>query len=236
VRFTHFPQNAKLRMISNGGNLSRAPFIDNMFQVNLFGHMRVTQAILPHFRRQGHGRIGFTSSSTASAPLPFMSHYAASKAALSAYVEGLDREVRPLGIRCVAIECGGFPTHLGQPRNPDQSGFGSNGPAIEAYQPLFAELVGNFATDPMGHMPGDLTKAANRISDVLKREGMAAGRPWVPRLALGSDGWASMKQKCDELLVIVGGWKNVSVSTDREGQKVASVEEMSKFTSILEDA
>jgi short-subunit dehydrogenase len=87
-----------------------------MFQANLFGHMHVTKAILPYFRAQGNGRIGFTSSSTAWAPLPFMSHYAASKAALSAYVEGLHKEIRSLGIQCVAFECGGFPTHLGQPR------------------------------------------------------------------------------------------------------------------------
>ncbi|KAH0542441.1 hypothetical protein FGG08_003196 [Glutinoglossum americanum] len=209
-------------------------FINNMFQVNLFGHMHVTQAILPFLRAQGHGCIGFTSSSTAWAPLPFMSHYAASKAALSVYVESLHKEVRPLGIQCVAFECGGFPTHLGQPRDAGEAGFGSAGPAVAAYGPLFGELVGMFAADPMAHMPGDLAKAATAVVDIIKREGMAAGRPWAVRVALGSDGMGSVRQKCEEQLKLVDGWKDVSYSTDRDGQRVVTSKEMLKFTSILE--
>jgi hypothetical protein len=45
-----------------------------------------------------------------------------------------------------------------------------------------------------------------------------------------------MKQKSQELLSIVGDWKDVSISTDREGQKVVAPEEMIKFSSILEEA
>jgi short-subunit dehydrogenase len=205
-----------------------------MFQANLFGHMHVTQVMLPFFRAQGHGRIGFTSSSTAWAPLPFMSHYAASKAALSAYVESLHKEVRSLGIQCVAFECGGFPTHLGQPRDASQAAFGSAGPAVAAYGPLFGELVGMFTADPMAHMPGDLAKAAATIVDVIKREGMAAGRPLAVRVALGSDGVDSVRQKCEEQLKLVDGWKDVSYSTDRDRQGHVMSKEMLKFTSILE--
>jgi short-subunit dehydrogenase len=190
-----------------------------MFQANLFGHMHVTQAILPLFRAQGHGRIGFTSSSISWAPLPFMSHYAASKAALSAYVESLHKEVRPLGIQCVAFECGGFPTHLGQPRDASEVAFGSVGPTVAAYGPLFGELVGMFAADPMAYMPGDLAKAAMRIVEVIRREGMAAGRQWAVRVALGSDGMSSVRQKCEEQLKLVDEWKDVSYSTDRDEQE-----------------
>jgi len=206
-----------------------------MFQVNLFGHMRVTQAALPLFRAQGHGRIAFTSSSTAWAPLPFMSHYAASKAAVSAYVDALDVELRPLGIRCVAFECGGFPTHLGQPRDADQGGFGAGGPAIAAYGPLFGDLVGLFMSNPMGHMPGDVTKAAARVVDVVKREGVAAGRPWSVRIALGSDGMGSARQKCQEMLTVLERWEDLSASTDREGQEIVANKETFKFTTILGD-
>jgi len=205
-----------------------------MFQANLFGHMHVTKAILPYFRAQGRGRIGFTSSSTAWAPLPFMSHYAASKAALSVYVESLHKEVRSLGIQCVAFECGGFPTHLGQPRDTSEAAFGSIGPAIAAYGPLFGELVGMFAADPMAHMPGDLAKATMAIVDVIQRNGMAAGRPWVVRVALGSDGMGSVRQKCEEQLKLVDEWKDISYSTDRDAQRHVTSKEMLKFTSILE--
>jgi len=195
--------------------------------------MRITQSILPLFRARGHGCIGFTSSSTAWAALPFMAHYAASKAALSAFVDGLHKEVRPHGIQCLSFECGGFPTHLGQPRDAGDGGFGAVGPTIAAYQPLFGELVAMFASDPMAYMPGDLAKAAARIVDVIKREGLAAGKPWAVRVAIGSDGFLTAKQRCEEQLALLNTWKDLSCSTDREGQSVAS-EEMSKFTSVLE--
>lgn len=194
----------------------------------------MTQAILPLMRAQGHGSIGFTSSSTAWTPLPFMSHYAASKAALSAYVDGLHKEVRPLGLRCVAFECGGFPTHLGQPRDTDKEGFGGMGPAVPEYGPLFFELMGKFAGNPMTHMPGDLGKAASRIVDIIKQENMVAGRPWAVRVALGSDGMGSAKQRCEEQLKVLDMWKDISSSTDREGQEIVANEELFQFTTILE--
>ncbi|KAM0427900.1 hypothetical protein ACHAPT_007359 [Fusarium lateritium] len=209
--------------------------INTVFQVNLFGHMRVTQAVLPLFRAQGHGCIAFTSSSVAWAPLPFMSLYASSKAALSTYVEALHKEVRSLGIRCVAFECGGFPTNLGQPRDPSQAGFGANGPSIEAYGPLFTSLVTKFAANPSAHMPGDVIKAADRIVDVVKREGLAADKPWAVRVALGSDGLGSARQRCEEQLKLVETWKDVSSSTDRDGMdgSVANKETF-EFTTVLE--
>ncbi|KAL8288313.1 hypothetical protein RB597_000428 [Gaeumannomyces tritici] len=222
-----------------------AAFVDNMFQVNLFGHMRVVQAALPLFRARSPGefsgetgRIAFTSSSILWAPLPFMSHYAASKAGLSAYVEALHKEVRPLGIRCVAIECGGFPTSLGQPREGGAGeSFGASRPAIEAYGPLFGTLMSKFATNPMAHMPGDVGKAAARIVDVLRREGLAAGKPWAVRVALGSDGMGSAKQRCEQQLKLVEGWRDLSLSTDREdgnGESVA-LKEMFEFNNLLEE-
>ncbi|CAM1509577.1 Fc.00g033160.m01.CDS01 [Cosmosporella sp. VM-42] len=210
-------------------------FVNTMFQVNLFGHMRVTQAVMPFLRAQGHGCIGFTSSSTLWAPLPFMSHYAASKAALSAYVEALHKEVRPLGIRCVAFECGGFPTNLGQPRESSKAQFGSDGPTIEAYTPLFGSLVTKFATNPMTYMPGDVTKAAAMIVDVVKREGLAAGRPWAVRVALGSDGLHSAKQRCEEQLELIKIWKDVGCSTDRDGSQSSDANSgLFEFTTVLE--
>lgn len=54
------------------------------------------------------GTLAFISSSSAWTPLPFMSVYAASKAGLSAYVEALHKGIRPLGLRAVAVELGGF--------------------------------------------------------------------------------------------------------------------------------
>lgn len=207
-----------------------------MFQVNTFGHMRVTQAILPFFRTQGQGFIGFTSSSSLWAPLPFMSHYAASKAAVSVYAEALHKEVRSLGIRCAAFECGGMPTSLGQPRDTSQAGFGSSSPGISAYEPTFTSLVTKFATDAMIYMPGDPAKAAARMIDVVKQEGLAKAKPWAVRVALGSDGMGSAQQRCEEQLKLMAQWKDVSMSVDRDGvDGSVATSELLEFTTVLQD-
>ncbi|SPO03645.1 related to ketoreductases [Cephalotrichum gorgonifer] len=205
----------------------------NMFQVNTFGPMRVTQAILPLLRSQGKGTIAFTSSSTAWTQTPFMSHYGASKAALSAYIDSLDKEVAPLGIRCVAFESGAFPTHLGQPREQAQPAPSSGPAGIAAYAPLFNDLMGTFASDMMGHMPGDVAKAAALIVDVVKREGKAQGKAWTTHVALGTDGTEAARQKCREMLQILDDWSEISASTDREGQEHVATKRLFKFTTIL---
>ncbi|KAK3944546.1 3-oxoacyl-reductase [Diplogelasinospora grovesii] len=214
-------------------------YITKMFTANLFGHMTLTSLLLPLLRsssaQQHHGStIGFTSSSAGYVPLPFMSHYAASKAALSTYVESLHREVSPLGINCVAFECGGFPTHLGQPRHPSASVFGTEGTSIpEAYGPGLGRLAGMFAADPMAYMPGDLVRIPSVIYDIMTRTGVAEHKPWGVRVLLGSDAYDSVKQKCEEMLTVMEEWKDVSKSTDREGFG-GTKEEYLKFVSILD--
>ncbi|KAF7550508.1 hypothetical protein G7Z17_g5678 [Cylindrodendrum hubeiense] len=164
-------------------------------------------------------------------PLPFMSHYGASKAALSAYVEALHKEGMPLGIRCVAIECGGIPTSLGQPREEGKETFAQ--PTIAGYLPLFGELMDCFVKSASDMMPGDVVKVARSIVDVVSRTGVAAGRPWAIRVPLGSDGWGYAAQKCEEHLQVLKDWKEVSVNTDRDGVTAAATELTHKFTTII---
>jgi len=75
-----------------------------LFDVNLFGVIRLTQAVLPTMRRQRAGRIVNISSVMGLIPAPFMALYAASKHALEGYSESLDHEVRGSGIRVVLVE------------------------------------------------------------------------------------------------------------------------------------
>jgi NAD(P)-dependent dehydrogenase (short-subunit alcohol dehydrogenase family) len=72
-----------------------------LFDVNLFGVMRMTKAVLPIMRRQGHGRIVNISSVLGLIPSPFNAIYSASKHAIEGYSESLDHELRTLGIRVV---------------------------------------------------------------------------------------------------------------------------------------
>jgi len=75
-----------------------------LFDVNLFGVIRTTKAVLPTMRRYGAGRIVNVSSVMGLIPAPFMALYAASKHALEGYSESLDHEIRGSGIRVVLVE------------------------------------------------------------------------------------------------------------------------------------
>jgi short-subunit dehydrogenase len=76
----------------------------SLFDVNLFGVFRLTNAVLPTMRRQGSGRIVNISSVLGLIPAPFMALYAASKHALEGYSESLDHEIRGSGVRVVLVE------------------------------------------------------------------------------------------------------------------------------------
>jgi RND family efflux transporter MFP subunit len=74
------------------------------FETNLFGMLRVTNAILPGMRQQGFGRIVNISSVLGFLPAPYMGVYAASKHAVEGYTETLDHEVRRFGVRALLVE------------------------------------------------------------------------------------------------------------------------------------
>ena len=74
------------------------------FETNLFGVLRVTNAILPGMRKQGFGRIVNISSVLGFLPAPYLGIYAASKHAVEGYTETLDHEIRRFGVRALLVE------------------------------------------------------------------------------------------------------------------------------------
>jgi NAD(P)-dependent dehydrogenase (short-subunit alcohol dehydrogenase family) len=74
------------------------------FETNLFGMLRVTNAILPGMRQQGFGRIVNISSVLGFLPAPYWGIYAASKHAVEGYTETLDHEVRRFGVRALLVQ------------------------------------------------------------------------------------------------------------------------------------
>ncbi|KAL7809340.1 hypothetical protein V8C44DRAFT_144649 [Trichoderma aethiopicum] len=207
-------------------------YVQSMFSVNLFGPVHITQAILPLFRAQGHGCIAFTSSSSSWMALPTMSHYSMTKAALSAFAECLHKEVSDLGIRSVAFDCGGFITNLMQPREGAHASPAGAEPS-DAYKPLFGSIIGMFSNDPMSLMPGSPDRAASTMVDVIKGEGVAAGRPWAARVVLGSDAYDSALNRRQEELKLLKAWQPVSASTDeRKFEPREDVRRVSRMTGV----
>jgi NAD(P)-dependent dehydrogenase (short-subunit alcohol dehydrogenase family) len=75
-----------------------------LFDTNVFGVLRMIQAVLPAMRRQGSGLIINLGSILGLIPAPFMGVYASTKHAIEGLSESLDHEVRAFGIRVVLIE------------------------------------------------------------------------------------------------------------------------------------
>ncbi|MCU1758571.1 SDR family oxidoreductase [Pseudomonas sp. 14P_8.1_Bac3] len=81
--------------------------IREQFDVNVFGVMDVTRAILPHFRARQAGVIVNVSSGAGVFGLPMISAYSASKFALEGFSESLSYELAALGIVVKIVEPGG---------------------------------------------------------------------------------------------------------------------------------
>jgi short-subunit dehydrogenase len=86
------------------------------FQVNLFGPIQLTQALLAGMRTRGRGTLVFISSMRGEAPTPFSSLYSSSKAALRSFAECLRMEVRPFGLKVSVIAPWHIRTTLPQER------------------------------------------------------------------------------------------------------------------------
>jgi NAD(P)-dependent dehydrogenase (short-subunit alcohol dehydrogenase family) len=89
--------------------------IRDIFETNTFGTMAMVQAILPQFRQREAGVIVNISSSVTIQPLPLLSVYTASKAAVNAFTESLALELEPFNVRLSLVLPGRAPkTYFGK--------------------------------------------------------------------------------------------------------------------------
>ena len=137
----------------------------DVFDVNVFGVIRMTNAVLPHMRAQGDGRIVNVSSVLGFIPAPFMAVYAATKHAIEGYSESVDHEVREYGVRVVLVQPGYTST-----------GFEANSLAPDSPLQVYAEQRDVF---------GDVLAAAMRDADdpaVVAKVIVAAATDQRPKL------------------------------------------------------
>lgn len=84
------------------------------FDVNLFGAIETTRAVLPAMRAAGSGTIVMVSSVAGKISIPFAAPYSASKHALEAVGDSLRVELAAFGIRVVLVEPGPIHTRFGE--------------------------------------------------------------------------------------------------------------------------
>jgi NAD(P)-dependent dehydrogenase (short-subunit alcohol dehydrogenase family) len=178
--------------------------VRRVFDVNVFGLLAVTRAVLPTMRAQGEGRLIHLSSVAGQTGGPGWGVYAATKHAVEALNESLRAELGPLEIYSTAIEPGPFRTDF-----LDSSSLLTASTVIDDY-----ETVANtrkWSVDTNHAQVGDPVKAATVIVDVAHLD--------VPpvRLALGSDCFARLEKKFDQLSSDLQAWRDTTLSTDYVG-------------------
>ena len=112
-----------------------------VFDVNVFGPLRMNRAVLPLMREQGDGLILYISSGSGRLVLPFVGLYTASKFALEALAETASYELKPLGIDSLIVQPGAYDTRFGTADGV----MGEDAARAQAYGPVLATFEGMMA-------------------------------------------------------------------------------------------
>jgi len=129
----------------------------DLFDVNVYGIMRMSRAVLPAMRRRKSGLLISLSSAAGRFGMPYFGLYCSSKWAMEAYCEALHYELEPFGIESLLVEPSGHGTDLVDtaPAPADADTVGQYGPLAEGRD----RLLGMFQS--MFRQQEDLTDARN---------------------------------------------------------------------------
>ena len=163
--------------------------IKSQYETNLFGLIRVIQAVLPTMRRQRSGRILNISSGTGIFGFPGISAYVSTKFAVEGLSESIAYELEPFGIKVILIEPGFVKTNFEHAMVVAKKAQDPASPYSELMQKIMANA------SELAKNASDAELVANVIVD-------AASNP-NPRLRYlaGKDveSWAAGKKNMDEL-------------------------------------
>ncbi|WP_405494777.1 SDR family oxidoreductase [Nocardia sp. NBC_00511] len=142
------------------GPLEATPLekIHRQFDVNVFGLLATTKAVLPHFRAAGSGTIVNISSMGGRITFPLGTLYHGTKFAVEGLSESLHYELAAIGVRVKIVEPGGIRTDFG-----GRSFDFTNDARLLEYQPLVAAVMGSVG--PMmehGSAPEDIAEIVHR--------------------------------------------------------------------------
>ena len=166
---------------------------------NFYGVVHVSKAIIPVFRKQGHGHIFQVSSLGGRVGTPGLAAYQSSKWAVGGFSTILSHEVGPLGIKVTVLEPGGIRT--------DWAGSSMKIPPVsEPYK----QTVGSTAEmlrNSFGKEPSLPDKIATIIINL-------AGKEDAPlRLLIGSDAVEYGGHVAEVLATSDIKWRDISLSS-----------------------
>ncbi|MFF2832496.1 SDR family NAD(P)-dependent oxidoreductase [Cellulosimicrobium cellulans] len=192
-------------VVNNAGNLSMGmveEFTETearaQLEVNFFGALWVSQAVLPHLRTQRSGHLLQVSSIAALGGFPSTGLYSASKFALEGMSEALAAEAASFGVKVTVVQPGGYWTDL-------YTSMASTTPA-EPYAPLRAELERQWAD---GSVDSDPRLAAEAMLTLVDSDDPPL------RLLLGSMVYDVAQHVTTQRLETWAAWEHVSRAAEQ---------------------
>jgi NAD(P)-dependent dehydrogenase (short-subunit alcohol dehydrogenase family) len=190
--------------------------IANVYETNVFGLLRVTRAVLPHFRERRSGHVVNLSSIGGLIGIPGFGIYNSTKFAVEGLSEALAKEVAPLGIRVTIVEPGPFRTHfLG-------GSLAIAGKTLTDYDQTSGRTRAG-AVERNGNQPGDPVRAAEAIIKAVTSENPPL------HLLLGKFAYEHATAKLDSLRQEFETWREVTLASDFP----ASGESAAKSTLVI---
>jgi short-subunit dehydrogenase len=175
-----------------------------LFDVNYFGHVPVTKAILPCMRQQKSGIVGFTGSLCSWTSSMGGTALGATKYAIAGLAQSLGCELRQFGIHVILFDPGHFRTQFlssAKKLFPDTS--------LESYAPMMEEKKKKMAAGYRGLQPGDPAKPGKVIVGTLTGSSAFKCKELPTRLVFGSNAvgrieahLGTQKASFDELKIV----------------------------------
>ena len=171
------------------------------FDVNVFGAVAMTKAVLPVMRERRSGHIINITSMGGFITMPGISYYCGSKFALEGISETLSKELASFNVKVTAVAPGSFRT--------DWAGRSMSRSArtIPDYDSLF-DPIRQARQEKSGNQPGDPVKAAQAILTLIESQSPPT------HLLLGSDALSLVRQKLTDLSREIEKWEKLTLSTD----------------------
>lgn len=173
------------------------------FDVNVFGAVAMTKAVVPFMRQRRRGHIINITSMGGYITMPGISYYCGSKFALEGISETLSKELAGFNIHVTAVAPGSFRT--------DWAGRSMvrSSRSINDYDALF-DPIRQAREEKSGKQLGDPQKAARAMLTVIESDNPPA------HLLLGSDALKLVQDKLAAMSAEIETWEALTRSTDRE--------------------
>ncbi|MGW4240820.1 SDR family oxidoreductase [Streptomyces sp. NPDC004749] len=174
----------------------------SLFDLNVFGLINVTRAVLPGMRAAGGGKVVNIGSRSGFEGEPGVSMYSASKFAVAGISEALAVELEPFGIQSMVVEPGVFRTDF-----LDASSLSTAAEPIPAYDGTPAHATLDWVDTANHTQLGDPVKGAALIYEVACQDKLPG------HLALGRDAIERQLVKIRSLQDDLAAWQDKSAAT-----------------------